>query len=246
MQSITETQAVRQALDLATLLRQTNSVAIGELVGNTGVGKTIAGLVVATSLPQVYRVCAYEGMTLAQMRRLILDELDRSEIKQTQAITAMRAFANDCRGLRPILVIDEANKLRWQALEWLRHVADECGWAVLFIGTELYQAKFKDGRTAQLLLQLGRRIGAKRVVLDALDKAELAAHVLEPAFGKGLAARLINRYWLGCRKGNWGEAMELRDACKRIMSANNKETLDEQIVIAAKEYLANASVYSAA
>ena len=43
----------------------------------------------------------------------------------------------------------------------LRYIADECGFAVLLVGTELYERQFANARTKPLLLQLGRRIGAK-------------------------------------------------------------------------------------
>ena len=76
--------------------------------------------------------------------------------------TLDRATEDDHGNGRTLLVIDEANKLGWRVLETIRYLADECRFAVLLIGTELYTRKFTDARTRPLLEQLGGRIGAKR------------------------------------------------------------------------------------
>lgn len=232
---IEKTKSVQDALQLAELLIETGDAAIGEIVGETGTGKTRAAHAVMSGYDGV-RVCCHEGMTRYQLVARITAGLE-IEGPSTRWLELLADYPVKA-SIRPVLVVDEANKLKWQALEVLRYLADECGFAVLLVGTELYERQFSNARTRPLLLQLGRRIGAKRVRMGHLDRAECARYVLMPKFGE-VDKEIVTRFWTGCRRGNWGEAVELAGECLRLAQLNQSQILTMGILEAALNWFAN-------
>lgn len=232
---IEKTKPVREALQLAQLLIETDGAAIGEIVGETGTGKTQAAHAVLSEFAGV-RVCCHEGMTRYQLVARITAGLE-IEGPSTRWLELLEKYPQQA-AKKPVVIVDEANKLKWQALEVLRYIADECGFAVLLVGTELYERQFANARTKPLLLQLGRRIGAKRVRMGHLDRADCARFLLAPKFGE-VDKEIATRFWTGCRKGNWGEAVELAGECLRLAQLNNSQTLTTGILDAALNWFAN-------
>ena len=238
-QAMQETKAVTEALELAEMLQTLEPSPIGEVVGETGTGKSAIARHLVRSQGAL-RVAAYEGMTRHQLLGAVAKAagVEGPSTLWLQGLVELGESAEEADGRRPLLVVDEANKLRWQALELIRYLADEAGWAVLLVGTELYERQFQAARTRPMLLQLGRRIGAKRVRCGHLDRAEMMRFVLEPRFGE-VPKKVATRFWQGTRRGNWGEAMELAAACQRLMQANGVGELTEATLEAALSWQAN-------
>lgn len=234
-ENIQKTKNVREALALAQLLTETEGASIGEIVGETGTGKTQAAHAVMTEYPGV-RVACHEGMTRYQLVARIVTGFG-IEGPSTRWLELL-ADHQSRNGERQIIIVDEANKLKWQALEVLRYLADECGFAVLLVGTEIYEHQFTSARTRPLLLQLGRRIGAKRVRMGHLDRADTARYLLLPRFGE-VDKEIATRFWTGCRRGNWGEAVELAGEALRLARLNNAQTLTMPVLDAALTWFAN-------
>lgn len=234
---IRQTQPVREALALAERLATTGGPPIGEITGETGTGKTWAAAAVERKFGAL-RVAAWEGITRFQLTRALAAAAGIVG-PGTRHLDLLAEWAA-AREERPLAVIDEANKLDWRALELLRWLADEAGFAVLLVGTELYERRFAEARTRPLLLQLGRRIGAKRVAMRRLTAAELAAHVLRPAFGEEIDRELARRFWQASRRGVWGDAVELAEECGRLMAVNQVSRLTEAVLEAAVAWSANA------
>lgn len=230
---IIETQSIKEAAAVAEIVLDAESAAIGEIVGESGTGKSMAGRYLAQK-HNAPRVVAYEGITRYRLCRAIAGEIGFTG----RPLDILDLPPGDARRL---LIVDEANKLKWQTLEVLRYLADERGWAVILIGTELYERQFQAARTRELLIQLGRRIGAKRVRFSHMDRASCAAYVIRPRFGDDAAAdrAIVTRFWQASRKGNWGEAAELSAACGRIMAANQVSRLTVEVIEAAVNWAAN-------
>ena len=242
------TRAVKEALILADMLAKTPAAAIGEVVGETGTGKSYAGYAVMRSQEHAVRICAGEGIGLIELKRRVaaafLPEDSAANLTHTRIADAVKSYAEqviNAHEQRPLLIVDEANKLGWRHLEYLRFLSDECGLAVLLIGTELYTRQFLTGRTRSLLLQLGRRIGAKRVNFQALSLEEIAAHLIAPRFGTAVASskQLVSTFYKAARGGNFGDANELANTCERIMRASDIAQLDASILQQAADWLAN-------
>jgi len=233
---IRKTKAVADALRLAEVVMESDNP-IGEIVGPAGTGKSMAGRAVAQQFSAV-RIVAWDGMTRHQLLRAVAQAVGIEGAGAVDRLLAIRPMDGEARRM---LVVDEANKLNWRPLEALRYLADECGFAVLLIGTELYERQFVSGRTRDLLLQLGSRIGAKRAATRHLDRAETVAHVLRPLFGE-VDKELATAFWQGCRRGNFREAQELAEECRRIMAANGMQTLTPAVLELALKWSANRRV----
>lgn len=236
MKEYAQTPSMKKALALAQLLRQAEDAAIGELTGPTRIGKTAAGKHIAAQ-PRTVRICGYQGISPFKLAKTL---------KQTLALAGHDGPVEDYPASvpgegRPLLVVDECNKANWATLEALRYLADECGYAVLLIGTELYSRQFVDARTAPLLQQLNDRIGGKRVVMAPMDRAETLVHVLRPRFGE-VDLKVATAFWQASRKGFWGPAIELAETCRRVLDANGLSTLDAQVLNSALAAVGRAPV----
>lgn len=227
-----ETKVVKEALALAELVLESENP-IGEITGPAGSGKSMAGWAVCERM-RAMRVAAWDGITRHQM---LVAVAARMGIEGPGAVE--RLLGRGYGAERRLLVVDEANKLGWRVLEALRYLADECGIAVILIGTEIYTRQFTAARTRGLLLQLGSRIGAKRVATRHLDRAETYAHVIRPAFGDVGDRELVTAFWVGCRRGNFREAAELAGECKRIMAQNGMQALTPAVLELATKWMAN-------
>ncbi|MCI1193390.1 ATP-binding protein [Calidifontimicrobium sp. SYSU G02091] len=229
---IRDTKVVREALALAQLVLESENP-IGEITGPAGTGKSMAGRAVADKMGAL-RLAAWDGMTRHQLLVAVAQMLGIEG-----AGAADRLLRRGDAHERALLVVDEANKCSWRVLETLRYLADESGIAVLLIGTELYSRKFAEARTRPLLIQLGSRIGAKRVSTRHLDRAETYAHVMRPAFGDVADRDIVTSFWQLCRKGNYREAVELAGECRRIMASNAIQSLTPAVLELAGEWMAN-------
>lgn len=236
------TKFVQQALSVAQLaLKSTNAIA--EIVGASGSGKTTAARHIAQTLGGV-RIACWDGMSRAQVLASVARALG---IEGSNAAARLLERAHGCwAGLeRQLVVVDEANKLGWRGLEALRYLADECHCCIVLVGTQLYERQFSSQKTRELLLQLGRRIGARRVRMGRLDKAATLAHVITPWCGAVADAALVGQFWSACRRGNWGEAVELAAECRRLMQLHGQSALTAPVLEAAIAWSANSRVKDA-
>lgn len=236
---IRDTKVLREALALADLVLDSANP-IGEIVGPAGSGKTMAGRAIAQRHGAL-RVAAWDGITRHQMLMSVAAGLG---IEGAGAVDRLLRRGDEAE--RVLLVVDEANKCGWRVLEALRYLADECAVAVILIGTEIYERQFTAARTRHLLLQLGSRIGPKRVATRHLDRAETYTHVMRPAFGDVQDRDMVTKFWQGCRKGNFREAVELATECLRIMKNNELQALTPAVLDLACSWMANRHAAEAA
>ncbi len=232
---IRQTKSVKEALKLAEQIMSAENP-VGEITGPSGTGKSQCGRAVAQHLGAT-RIAAWDGMSKHQMAVEIAASagLEGSGVVDR----LLRSRAEGDPSTRRLIVIDEANKLSWRVLELLRYLADECNTAVLLIGTEMYSRQFSQARTRDLLLQLGSRIGAKRIATRHLDRAETYAHIFRPVFGESADKELVTTFWSVCRKGNYREAVELSEECRRIMEVNQMQALTPAVLELAGKWMAN-------
>ena len=126
-----------------------------------------------------------------------------------------------------VLVIDEINHLGWAHLETLRYCADELGFCVLLVGTELPDQPARD--TANLLgNQLASRVGGKRIRLAPMTAKEVAGYVLRPTFGD--VERPIAELFHSVSGGFWRNAVALAGTCQRIMATQGVPSLTTQVI----------------
>lgn len=234
VQTIRDTKFIKEALSVARLALDSDNP-IAEIVGGTGSGKSTAARRMVEVMKAV-RIACWDGISRHQLLKKAAEALG---IEGAGAVDRLLMEGMDPDAPRRLLIVDEANKLNWRALEALRYLADECRVAVVLVGTEFYERQFTGARTRELLLQLGRRIGAKRARMGHLDRAETYGHILKPLCGDCADKEIVTKFWHGCRKGNWGDGMELAQECKRLMAVHELPTLNTAVLDAALAWTAN-------
>ncbi len=231
---VRDTRFVKEALAVTRLALEADNP-IAEITGGTGSGKSTAAKRIVEVLG-AKRIACWDGISRHQLLKKAAEALG---IEGTGAVDRLLMDAVEEGAARRMLVVDEANKLNWRALEALRYLADECNVAVVLVGTEFYERQFTGARTRELLLQLGRRIGAKRSRMGHLDRAETYSHILKPVCGDCADKEIVTKFWHGCRKGNWGDGMELAQECRRLMAVHELPALNAAVLDAALAWTAN-------
>ncbi|WP_423395603.1 AAA family ATPase [Burkholderia sp. LMG 21824] len=234
MSQIVET---RQLLDVhrmaSAILVSSDTGAIGQIIGEPGTGKSVAGKWLAKKLDAA-RVCCSHSISTNALLRKAYTAFSREAPPASNLMERLEVLAAG-----KLLIVDEANHLRWQQLEALRYLADEAGTGLLLIGTDLLDRPFRDSRTNILLAQLASRIGGKRIRFSHFtDMDEIVVHVLQPRFGS--VSKTVAQMFFRKSGGFWRDAAELANACERMMQANGKEALTAEIVKVAAEWMAPA------
>jgi DNA transposition AAA+ family ATPase len=231
-----ETRHIREALRMAqSVMDSLETGPIGQLVGESGTGKTRAGKYLIERLGAV-RVCCAQGISNKALVAKIHLALG-AEKTPGSANTLIGKLEELVAG--KLLVVDEVNHLRWQQLELLRYLADEAGMGLILVGTDLMDRPFKEGRTATYLAQLASRIGAKRVRFERINALEeVAGYMIQPHFGK-VDKTTANAFHKQA-KGYWRDAAELAAACRRVMETQGLTELSPVVVEAAANWMAPA------
>ncbi|MFL1552253.1 AAA family ATPase [Pseudomonas sp. D47] len=233
MSRVIETVAVQQALTLAQTLLSADSNRVGKIDGKPGTGKSTIAHYLVEQLGAV-RVCAYQGMST---KTLMLDlclalGLDASGGTAATQIARLRPHVKN-----RLVIVDEANHLKWPQLEGLRFLADEAGMALLLMGTDLMNRQFRTPQTGVYLAQLASRIGAKTLHLTRMRRIdEGQAYILQPLFGQ--VERACAKRFMQVSQGFWRDSIELARACQRLMEPNGLTQLTTEIVDTAAVWMA--------
>ena len=96
------------------------------------------------------------------------------------------------------------------------------------------------GSAVDFLDQFRQRIGAKKILMQPIaDPDELAAYVLVPRF-ENLTKTAATQFHKKSG-GNWRSALELADACGRLMDNEKLTKLDARVVTTAAAWMAGHS-----
>jgi type II secretory pathway predicted ATPase ExeA len=212
------TQLSQMVKMLQTTASQTVS-RLGEVYGEPGSGKTFATHYLVETMG-AYRLCACEGMS----KKDVLNEVavclgcDEQRPTYSRLLVWLRQELQRQRqeNKSVILLVDEADCLRWYHLEPLRWLADEAGAVVILFGSEILQRTFHDPRSGAYLARMSSRIGTKRVALGALDLNALGAYVLNRHF-KDMPSQETAKLFHEYTGGNWRVAEDLAQACQDIL-----------------------------
>ncbi|MCF6432633.1 ATP-binding protein [Leisingera sp. MMG026] len=213
----------------------------GQIVGDPGTGKSSLTDWLAEEFGGV-RIECWAGMGDKHM----LQELARAydtrfgtnmELAGTSNTLFQRLVAEGLDG--KLLLVDEANHLRWRSLEVLRGLSDK-GAGLILSGTDLLSKTMTHPQIRIYMEQLRQRIGAKKIVMQPIAQPdELAAYVLAPRF-PSLTKTGAKRFH-ALSGGNWRSAHELADACERLMSNEQITKLDDRVVETAAAWMAGHS-----
>lgn len=230
---VIETVAVQQALVLAHTLLNEETNRVGKIDGKPGTGKSTIAHYLVKQLGAV-RVCAYQGMST---KSLMMDLCVALGLEVTVGTAATQIARLRPHVRNRLVIVDEANHLKWPQLEGLRFLADEAGMALLLMGTDLMNRQFRSPQTGVYLAQLASRIGAKTLHLTRMRRIdEGQAYVLKPLFGE--VERATAKRFMQVSQGYWRDSQELAKACQRLMVPHGLTQLTIEIVDTAAQWMA--------
>ncbi len=202
---------------------------IGQIIGEPGTGKSATTKWLAQKFDGV-RIECWAGISAKSLLLEIAAGLGQRGIFINDTGTADTLFArikDRCKD--KLILVDEANHLNWKVLERLRALSDLGGCGLILSGTDILERRFKDPRIQVYLRQMTDRIGAKRISFAPIgNDEEIVAHVIQPRFG-AVNKKTATRFRVVC-KGYWRGALELGDACERLMKTQNLTTLTVEVV----------------
>jgi DNA transposition AAA+ family ATPase len=234
----TETSAATVAMCRAVLDARPHC-RIGQISGQPGTGKSALTLWLADEMDAL-RIEVWTRISDKDMLRLIVEAAVAKGSPLDPTGTGNTLFKRLIAALEGrLIIVDEANHLKWAQLEILRSLSDlgRCG--LILVGTDILSRTITSAGASTYLAQLRQRIGAKRIVTGPMaSDEEIAAYCLNPRFG-GVSRKTVAQF----RKvtgGYWRSALELGDACARLMQAEGIEKLNETVVQTAAAWMAGA------
>lgn len=248
MDEFVKTVQAEQALQMCnTVLEGKQYHQIGQITGKPGTGKSALTNWLAQQMGAVRVECWMDmgdKILLTEIAEGLNERGHGIEIGGTAPTLQHRIksatkahFAKT--GRSELIIIDEANQLKWATLEKVRALSDIGRTGLILCGTDILAKRLVEARVQVYLTQLRQRIGAKKVLMQPIrSDEEMAAYVVTPRFGvvtKGVAKRfrLLS-------KGHWRSALELADACNRLMKNEGIDALDERVVETAAAWMAGA------
>lgn len=210
---------------------------IGQITGLSGTGKTALTCWLEEELAAI-RIEVWAGINNRDLLRILVDGANAQGVTIDPAGTANAMLGRLMAALPgKLVIVDEANHLSWKQLEILRGLSDLGRIGLILVGTDILARNISGNGT--YLAQLRRRIGAKRVELRAMTRdEEVLAYCVQPRFGA--VSRKTVQAFRKATGGFWGFALELGDACERLMKAEGIEKLDETVVQTAAAWMAGA------
>ncbi len=239
MSDFVKTPQAEQAYQMCDVVMNTRQYSrVGQITGEPGTGKSALTMWLEEQFGGV-RIECWAGMGDKHM----LQELARAYDARFDTTMQLVGTSNTLfqrlneAGLNgKLIIVDEANHLKWKSLEVLRGLSDR-GAGVILAGTDLLSRTMTHPQIRVYLDQLRQRIGAKKIqMLPIANADELAAYILVPRFPE-ITKKGATRFHQRCG-GNWRSAGELADACERLMKNEGIARLDERVVETASAWMA--------
>lgn len=198
---------------------------IGVVYGPAGIGKTVALEDYCQRHDYAYLLTASPAVrTPAALAREMLHAVAESRGSDTISRN-LRYLTERLYGTESVVVVDEAQHLRLEALEFARAVHDATGCGLVFCGTATIYDNLTRHRDA-LLEQLYSRVGCRRCVSDEVPPEDVVA-VVDAALGKD-ATKQIKKYLL--ERAEFGGlrivTRQLKNAARMADLAHEDLTLD--------------------
>jgi len=166
---------------------------IGVVYGPAGIGKTVALDDYCRRHNYAYLLTASTAVrTPAALAREMLYGVAESRGSDTISRN-LRYLTERLYGTESVVVVDEAQHLRLDALELARAVHDATGCGLVFCGTAVLYDNLTRHRD-EVLEQLFSRVGCRRYVSDDVPPEDVVA-VVDAALGKA-ATKQIKKYLL--------------------------------------------------
>ena len=239
MSDFVKTPQAEQAYQMCKVVMETRQYSrVGQITGDPGTGKSSLTKWLEQEFGGV-RIECWAGMGDKHMLQELARAYDERfgtnmQLSGTSNTLFQRLVAEGLDG--KLILVDEANHLKWRSLEVLRGLSDR-GAGLILSGTDLLSRTLTHPQIRVFLEQLRQRIGAKKIQMQPIAQAdELAAYVLAPRFAT--LTRAGAKRFHALSGGNWRSASELADACERLMENEVIAKLDERVVETAAAWMA--------
>lgn len=148
---------------------------IGVIVGGAGIGKTTAARHYAGISPNTYVVTM--NPTTAGTNTALQEIAETIELVERSPARLLRSIGLKLAGRDALLIIDEAQHLRTEAIDALRSLYDTYGIGLAFMGNETVYARMEGGSRSAALAQIHSRIGER--VTQPAPRADDVCELLE-------------------------------------------------------------------
>jgi DNA transposition AAA+ family ATPase len=149
---------------------------MGLIIGPPGTGKTCAGRYYAAANPAVY--LATMSPAKSSTHHLLIELGKVCKVPERSTLKIADAIVQRLAGRNALLLIDEAQHLRSEAVDQLRSIYDTADCGVVLMGNEGIVAKLGDPERSPQNAQLYSRFGM-RLVLDRLPRSDVEALLKE-------------------------------------------------------------------
>ena len=121
---------------IATCRQARISKSFGVAVGLTGLGKTTAIKRYAEETPNTLLVEADPNMTVRALLDDLIEAADISLGKNKNIHSKFRTLVSELRGSNTLIILDEADTVAVNTLEYLRRLMDKASVGIVLVGTE--------------------------------------------------------------------------------------------------------------
>lgn len=234
------TVAADQTLEMCrTVLAARDHCRIGQITGEPGTGKSALTVWLADEMDAI-RIECWTRISDKDLMLLIARACVAKGVNIDLTGTGNTLFSRMLQVLAGrLIIVDEANHLRWAQLEKLRSLSDlgHCG--LVIVGTDILARTISTAGVGTYLAQFRQRIGGKRIVMAPIrSDDEFVAYCILPRFGT--VTRRTAAQFRKLSGGVWRNALELGDTCERLMRAEGIAKLDEAVVQTAAALMAGA------
>jgi DNA transposition AAA+ family ATPase len=201
-------------------------------VGAPGIGKTSAACTYAASNSNVWKITANPSLATP---RDVLQGLSRALGLYAASVPAkmMHAIVERVRGTGGLIIIDEAQHLRPEAIDQLRSIHDDADIGLALIGNEAIASRLEGDGRREKFAQLTSRVGMRKTqakaskgdveaILDAwgidgaTERALLAAVARKPGALRVMGKTVRLAFMLAAPTGAPVDATHIRAAFSRV------------------------------
>lgn len=213
---------------------------MGQIIGDPGTGKSSLAAWLADEFGAIHVECWAKMAKKSILQEIAIEFEKKHTVAAPVKGTADTFFRwlrdQDLNGV--LIIADEANQLSWATIEVLRGLSDR-GAGVVLVGTGVLTRTLKLAQSQIYTQQIRQRIGSKSIEMSPIDgAAKLAAYTLAPRFDQVTKSGATAFYQK--TGGYWRAAVELADACERLMKNENLDKLDDTVVATAAAWMAGA------